>query len=302
MVCDPVGVIVLFSTSDTDLLSARASGAAYRLGNPARVAAGDVPALLDGAAVVVVRILGGRRAWEEGLDAVLSSGVPVVVLGGEQVPDAELMELSTVAAGIVAEAHAYLAHGGPENLRQLARFLSDAITLTGEGFEPPAPMPSWGLLGRPASGPGTDARPTVGILYYRAHHVAGNTAFVHALADAVETAGGRALPVFCSSLRTAEAGLFDTLSAADAIVVTVLAAGGLVPAAASAGQADEEWDVGALAALDVPILQGLCLTSSRAQWAGSDEQNTGSARPPAASTASARACTNAVFPATWCAR
>ena len=62
-------VILLLSTSDTDLLSARASGAGYRLGNPARVAAGDLPALLDGATVVVVRLLGGRRAWEEGLDA-----------------------------------------------------------------------------------------------------------------------------------------------------------------------------------------------------------------------------------------
>ena len=143
-------MIVLLSTSDTDLLSARASGAGYRLGNPARLAAADVPALLDGADVVVVRILGGRRAWEDGLDAVLASGVPAVVLGGEQAPDAELMELSTVATGIVAEAHAYLAHGGQENLRQLARFLSDAITLTGEGFDPPAPMPAWGVLDRPA--------------------------------------------------------------------------------------------------------------------------------------------------------
>jgi cobaltochelatase CobN len=281
-------MIVLLSTSDTDLLSARASGTGYRLGNPARVTAGDVPALLDGAAVVVVRILGGRRAWEEGLDAVLASGVPAVVLGGEQAPDAELMELSTVAAGIVAEAHAYLAHGGPGNLRQLARFLSDAITLTGVGFEPPAAMPMWGGLERPARSvpagtvpagsvpAGTvpaDAGPvpTVAILYYRAHHVAGNTGFVHALADAVEAAGGRALPVFCSSLRTAPPELTAALGAADAVVVTVLAAGGLVPAAAGAGGADEEWDVGALASLDVPILQGLCLTSSRAQWAGSDE-------------------------------
>ncbi|HEY1821251.1 MAG TPA: cobaltochelatase subunit CobN, partial [Trebonia sp.] len=243
----------------------------YRLGNPARVAAEDVPALLDGADVVVVRILGGRRAWEEGLDAVLASGVPAVVLGGEQAPDAELMELSTVTAGIVAEAHAYLAHGGPGNLRQLARFLSDAILLTGEGFDPPAAMPVWGLLERPATPAPAAPVPTVAILYYRAHHVAGNTGFVHALADAVEAAGGRALPVFCSSLRTAPAELVDTLRAADAVVVTVLAAGGLVPAAASAGEADGEWDVGALARLDVPVLQGLCLTSSRAQWTASGE-------------------------------
>ena len=75
-------MIVLLSTSDTDLLSARASGAGYRLGNPSRLSAEDVPALLDGASVVVVRILGGRRMWEDGLDAVLASGVPAVVLGG----------------------------------------------------------------------------------------------------------------------------------------------------------------------------------------------------------------------------
>src|SRR5262249_12931804 len=34
---------------------------------------------------------------------------------------------------------------------------------------------------------------------------------------------------------------------------------------------DEEWDIGPLASLDVPILQGLCLTSSREQWAASDD-------------------------------
>ncbi len=261
-------MIVLLSTSDTDLLSARASGADYRLANPARLAVEDLPPLLDGATAVVVRILGGRRAWEDGLDAVAASGVPMIVLGGEATPDAELMLLSTVAGGVVAEAHAYLAHGGPENLLQLARFLSDAIALTGEGFEPPAATPTWGILERPAV---QTHGPKIAILYYRAHHLAGNTGFVHALADAVEAKGGQPLPVFCSSLRTAEPALIDVLKPADAIVVTVLAAGGLVPATAGAGGTDESWDIGALASLDVPILQGLCLTSSRAQWADSDE-------------------------------
>ena len=55
------------------------------------------------------------------------------------------------------------------------------------------------------------------------------------------------------------------------MVVTVLAAGGTKPASASAGGDDEAWDVAALAALDVPILQGLCLTSSRADWAANDD-------------------------------
>ena len=141
-----VPVILLLSTSDTDLLSARASGAAWRPANPNRVT--DLPALLAEADVVVVRILGGRRSWEEGIDAVLAAGLPVVVLGGEQAPDAEMMELSTVPAGVAAQAHTYLAQGGPENLAQLHAFLSDTVLLTGEGFAPPVELPSWGILDR----------------------------------------------------------------------------------------------------------------------------------------------------------
>ncbi|MDT4939674.1 MAG: cobaltochelatase CobN [Pseudonocardiales bacterium] len=261
-------MIVLLSTSDTDLLSARTSTSDYRLANPARTSVADLPPLLDGADIVVVRILGGRRAWQEGLDAVLASGLPVVVLGGEVAPDAELMELSTVPAGVVAEAHAYLAQGGPANLGQLHRFLSDAILLTGLGFEPPQATPTWGVLQRP---PSPSDGPVVAVLFYRAHQVSGNTAFVHALAEAIEAKGARALPVFCSSLRTADPELLAALAPADALVVTVLAAGGSLPASVTAGGADEDWDVGALAALDVPILQALCLTSSHADWLASDE-------------------------------
>jgi cobaltochelatase CobN len=263
-------MILLLSTSDTDLLSARSSAADYRLANPARVEVGDLPGLLSGADVVVLRILGGRRAWPEGIDAVLASGVPTVVLGGEMSPDAELMELSTVPSGAVAEAHAYLAHGGPANLAQLHHFLSDAVLLTGHGFEAPRPTPTWGLLERRETSD-VHLRPTVAVLFYRAHQVSGNTGFVDALCDAIEAAGGRALPVYCSSLRTAAPELIDTLAQADALVVTVLAAGGATPSAVGAGERDEEWDVGALADLDVPILQGLCLTSSRAQWLASTE-------------------------------
>ncbi|THJ74258.1 cobaltochelatase subunit CobN [Candidatus Frankia alpina] len=265
-------VVLLLSTSDTDLLSARASGARYRLANPARLDVTDrtdLDELTDGVDVVVVRILGGRRMWEEGLAALLAGPRPVVVLGGERAPDAELMAISTVPAGICAEAHAYLAEGGPANLGELHRFLADTLLLTGGGFAPPVTTPAWGVLDRDA--PDGKAGPVIGVLYYRAHHVAGNTMFVEELCAAVERAGGAALPVYCASLRTAEPALLATLGRADALVVTVLAAGGSQPARAAAGGDDEAWDVGALAALDIPILQGLCLTGGRAAWADSDD-------------------------------
>ncbi|MEU9686660.1 cobaltochelatase subunit CobN [Amycolatopsis japonica] len=261
-------MILLLSTSDTDLLSARSSEAEYRLANPARLDLAELPALLDGAKIVVVRILGSERSWQEGLDTVRASGAHVVVLGGEQTPDAQLMKLSTVPAGTAAEAHAYLAQGGPDNLTQLHRFLSDTLLLTGDGFEPPAVQPLWGVLERE---PKSTEGPVVAILYYRAHHLSGNTEFVHALAGAVEDAGGRALPIHCASLRTREPEMMAELAKADALLVTVLAAGGTRPSEVGAGGDDEAWDVAEMAALDIPILQALCLTSDRETWSANDD-------------------------------
>ena len=79
------------------------------------------------------------------------------------------------------------------------------------------------------------------------------------------------MPLYCASLRTPAPELLETLTTADAMVVTVLAAGGAVPATVGAGGDDDSWNVAHLAALDVPILQGLCLTSSRAQWESNDD-------------------------------
>ncbi|KJK46241.1 MULTISPECIES: cobaltochelatase subunit CobN [unclassified Streptomyces] len=269
-------MILLLSTSDTDLLSARAANTAdapvpYRFANPSRLPLDDLPGLLDGADLVVVRLLGGLRAWQDGLDLLLAPGQtrPVVVLTGEQAPDAQLMEASTVPIGIAAEAHAYLAHGGPANLEHLARFLSDTVLLTGHGFEPPAAAPTWGPLER-TTPPRTDG-PEIAVLYYRAHQMSGNTGFVHALCEAIEAHGARPVPLYVSSLRSPEPALVEALKSADAVVTTVLAAGGTKPATASAGGDDESWDAGALAALGVPILQALCLTGSRSAWEDNDE-------------------------------
>jgi cobaltochelatase CobN len=260
--------ILLVSTSDTDLITARATGANYRWANPARLLPGELTELMDGVDMAVVRILGGYRAWQDGIDTVLAGGIPAVVVSGEQSPDADLTERSTVPAGVALQAHIYLAQGGVSNLRQLHAFLSDTVLMTGFGFTEPASTPTWGVLDRPDS---EGSGPTIGVLYYRAQHLAGNTGYVEALCQAIEAAGGRPLPLYCASLRTAEPDMLHALGQADAMVVTVLAAGGVKPATASAGGDDDSWNVEHLAALDIPILQGLCLTSSRSQWCDNDD-------------------------------
>ncbi|PID54623.1 MAG: cobaltochelatase subunit CobN [Micrococcales bacterium] len=266
--------IALLSTSDTDLLSARASGANYLLANPARDAHQQLGPQLAECDLILARILGSPHDLCSGFRRFRESGVPMVVLGGEQQPDAALMELSTVPMGTATEAHRYLAEGGPENLGQLHAFLSDTILLTGTGFEPPVTVPAWGYAPRPEpAGPATGSDlARIGILYYRAHESSGNNAFAHALADAVDATGQAVgVPIFAGSLRSAPDELFDAFKSLDALIVTVLAAGGSVPAASSAGGDDEAWDVERMAALDIPVLQGLCLTSSRADWEASDD-------------------------------
>ena len=258
--------LLLLSTADTDLLAARAvqqPALPLRLANPARTDAPD----LDSVALVVVRLLGGRRAWD-GLDVLLDDArtrrIPGVLLGGEGA-DPELTSLSTVPPGVVTDAAAYLREGGPDNLRELIAFLSDTVLLTGHGFAAPVPLPPYGLRPRPHD----PARPTVGVVYYRAHELSGNTRFIDVLCEALEAAGGNARPVYVPSLRPDADGRVAAVEEllagqVDALVVTVLAGGG------SNAADSEAWDARALTTLDVPVLQGLCVTSSRADWERSD--------------------------------
>jgi cobaltochelatase CobN len=263
--------IALLSTSDTDLLSARASGAEYLYANPSRPNHTEMAEALEKADLIVARILGSPQDLCSGFWRIRDIGKPIVVLGGEQTPSAELMEQSTVPIGVAADAHVYLAEGGPENLKQLHAFLSDTILLTGEGFEPPAVLPEWGLAARPEAMESSDL-PRIGVLYYRAHEASGNSGFAHALASTIDATGEAVgVPIFSSSLRAAPDALFDELARLDALIVTVLAAGGTKPGTVSAGGDDEAWDVERMKALDIPILQGLCLTSSREDWEASDD-------------------------------
>src|SRR6185437_1725060 len=197
--------IALLSTSDTDLLSARASLAAYNLGNPARQAIEDV---LGDAEVVVLRVLGSSAEMANELATLRATGLPLIVLGGERQPSAELMECSTVPIGLAAQAHSYLAEGGAANLAQLHAFLCDTVLLTGEAFDEPVVISEWGFADRPAAA----GAARVGVLYYRANEVSGNSGFAHALADAIDATGNAVgVPIFASSLRSAPDELFDAL-------------------------------------------------------------------------------------------
>lgn len=269
----------LLSTSDTDLLTATLANEEpdvdFEVANPTRLTSERLADLCDRAEVIIVRLLGGKRAWETGLATILATGKPVVCVSGELAVDAELTELSTVNSNVVTQAHTYLAEGAPHNLANLYCFLSDTLLLTGFGFEPPQHLPMWGSLAGYEDEVQAPARegntPRIGIVYYRAQELAGNTAYVQALAQTVRNNGGVPVPVYSASLRQPAPELLEVLGTCDTIITTVLAAGGTKPAGVGAGGDDEAWNVEHLAQLNVPIIQGLALTTPREAWEESDE-------------------------------
>ena len=98
--------------------------------------------VLDGARVVLCRVLGGRRGWPGGFDR-LRRALPrerrsrCSRSAARPQPDAEMTALSTAPSGAVAQAGEYLRHGDVDNVEQLLRFLADTFLLEGFGFDAP---------------------------------------------------------------------------------------------------------------------------------------------------------------------
>src|SRR5215211_822734 len=143
--------LLFLTTADTEILAAAKATEMLpegfpevRCANPAKLEEieASLEQLLPGAGAVMVRLLGGRRAWPEGFEELRRRceglRVPLLAFGGEAEPDAELTALSSAPSGAVAEAFEYLRHGGVRNTENLLRFVADTLLLEGYGFEQPA--------------------------------------------------------------------------------------------------------------------------------------------------------------------
>jgi cobaltochelatase CobN len=295
-------VIVFLTTADTEILAlshaARDLPVGFplvRAANPAALQApADLAAFLDAAAaarVVVVRLLGGRRAFEPGFAELQArcqaAGVPLIACPGDQQPDLDLAAACTAPAEIVQTVFSYLLHGGVANLRALLYYLADRLMGQPGTYDPPRELP-WEGLYHPDQPDAADLdaylaahvrpeRPTLGLLFYRAHWMSGNLAFVDALIRTAEEQAVNVLPVYCYSLKdeTAEAAgtprvfrrfLLDEAGRprVDVVVNTLSFSMGKV--AVVGPSLATGWSVDFLDRLNVPILQAVNATSSRAQW------------------------------------
>jgi cobaltochelatase CobN len=222
------------------------------------------------AKVILVRLIGGIDWWRYGveqLSAVARAyGIRLAFLPGEDRDDPRLAEASTLPPGELDTLLLFFREGGRENLRALLRRLGRLAGAVLD-FAEPVPLPRLaGYL--PDEGavdidqlaaslvPGC---PVVPIIFYRALLLAGDTAVIDALCEALSARGLAPAPLAITSLKETAAAEFirDALARlrpAVIVTTTAFAAGGDVG------------DPTPLDGSDVPVLQAVIATTKRTAW------------------------------------
>lgn len=246
------------SPGDVIILSAAESELACLAGAQARLNAAygdDVPSLrlasllqlghnmsvdlyvddvLTDAKFIIVRILGGRGYWDYGIEQLVDlarrNDVPLVLLPGDDQPDAELLSLSTIKGGIYQQIWRYLIEGGPENSEHLLRLIYEKLNPSVSwNWKPAAPLVKAGLYwpGKASidldeiGGVWKQNQPVVPIVFYRALMQAGNLDVIDVMVEELCAKHLNPLPIFVASLKdpVAAALVEDWLGATNADLI-----------------------------------------------------------------------------------
>ena len=220
------------------------------------------------ARLVIARVLGGSAYWPYGVERLVetcrANRIPLALLPGDDKPDSELADLSTLMPDSTLRLWRYLAEGGQGNAQNLLRYAASLIghpaawaepapLLRAGLYWPDCALPSLGDIASDWRGAGG----VVPIVFYRALVQSGNTAPVDALVRALSARRLRPLPIFAQSLKEGEAAaLLGAVFSAYPPAVILNATGFSV----RAGAGDDP-----LAAADCPVLQVV--------FSGGDEQS-----------------------------
>ena len=246
---------------------------------------------VEGAGVVVLRLLGGKRAMPQAFDSLVglchSRGIPLIACPGHQEWDEDLITACSVPVAELETVFSYLIRGGIQNFQNLFLFLSDTYLGSEYGHEAPEPVP-WEGIYHPEITESLDVdtyiqrrfkpgRPSIGLLFYRAHWMSGNLNFIDDLIAGLEAQDVNVLPVFSFSLkhnpeeegehsRTLTEFMLDPTGAprVDCIVNTMgLAMSDLSQEGATIARG---WSVDFLEKMDVPVIQGIVSTGTQEEW------------------------------------
>ena len=217
--------------------------------------------VLAQAKVIILRVIGGRSYWSYGLEVVeetvRETGATLIILPGDERPDPNLTSHSTVTLSEANQVWQYLLEGGVENYCNLLKFVARRWLEQSYEFELPQPVPRIGLYGTLP----VRIQAAVGILFYRAHYLSGNTAVIDALMQALRQRDLTPVPIFVSSLREPDIQKSLLTYGADLQVLLNTTSFSLASLDSETPQV-ELWE-----RLNLPVLQVICSGGTAAQWA-----------------------------------
>jgi len=165
------------------------------------------------AKLIIVRLLGGKSYWPYGVTSLhalaVENNIQLAFLPGDDKPDLELAQFSTINQAAYEQLWHYLRQGGSANATNFLRFCAFLIN-KGEEPPPPAPLMNAGLWWPGQDSPDIETilrenrgrnKDLVPIIFYRALYESGQTAPVEALIKALSARDIVPLPIFISSLK-----------------------------------------------------------------------------------------------------
>ncbi|SDT02770.1 cobaltochelatase subunit CobN [Pseudomonas granadensis] len=188
-----------------------------RLANPMQVqnhASVDlyVDEVLRHAKLILISLHGGIAYWRYGVERLVElseRGVQVILVPGDDRPDPELSDLSTVSAVDRDRLWQFLRQGGLGNALDFFRCLGNRWFARDYPWGEPQTLPrtaiyhpnkttatlsDWQAEWRPA-------QPVAALLFYRSHLQAANTGFIDVFCQRLQAAGLNPLPIAVASLK-----------------------------------------------------------------------------------------------------
>ncbi len=229
--------------------------------------------IISKAKLVVVRLLGGKSYWEYGVDEIVrvcvQNKIPVAFLPGDDQPDAELTQLSSLPTEATHRLWQYCVHGGTENAIE---FLNFAHHLLGRdtNWAEPAPLLRAGIYWPGRTNPSLAEvqselwqkdQPVCAITFYRALMQAGNTAVIDGLIAALQEKGLNPLPLYAASLKDSVAASTIEGLLSESRTSIIMNSTGFALSKPNAERTQTPFDVA-----DSPILQVVFAGSNEESW------------------------------------
>jgi cobaltochelatase CobN len=228
--------------------------------------------IIANAKLVVVRLLGGVRYWPYGIEQVSAEcrkrGIALACLPGDDQPDPQLSDHTTLAPAAAHRLWQFLVQGGLENASEFVRY---GASLIGReiAWREPRPLLRAGLYW-----PGkamlslddlrtewTEGAPVAGLVFYRALVQAGQTAPIDALIAALQERGLNPLPIYAAGLKEQAAADLIAHYYTEARPDITLNCTGFAISQPGAAQATTPFDVA-----DAPVLQVVLSSGTLEEW------------------------------------